>query len=76
MSIYFYKKYKKNEDASTWHPLEDFVLILIHDIFNLPDRQIKFFGQRLVTDPIQKPPLQDSSVTLTVDVLVNQARHI
>lgn len=52
-------------------PEHDF-LCLINDVFTLADGDVKFFCQRLEADAVDQPAFQKRSVSLVVDVLVNQ----
>lgn len=47
-------------------------LALIDDVFDLPDRQVELFRQRLITDSVQQPALQYAPVTLAENPFVNQ----
>lgn len=51
---------------------EEPVLLLVDDVFALPDGNVEFFCQRLVANAIDKSALQDSSVPFVMDVLINQ----
>lgn len=55
---------------------EEPVLLLVDDVFALPDGDVEFFCQRLVANAIDKSALQDSSVPLTMDVLINQGADL
>lgn len=52
------------------------VLRLVHNAFHMAHRQIELFRKWFIADPIQEPSFQNCSISLIVDVLVNQVRHL
>lgn len=51
---------------------EQFVLTLINYILDLPDGQIELLRERLITDSVKEPPLEDPPVPLVKDPLIDQ----
>ena len=55
---------------------EEPVLLLVDDVFALPDGDVKLFRQRFVTAAVYQSSLQDSSVPFAMDVLINQGADL
>lgn len=50
---------------------EEPVLLLVDDVFRLPDGEVEFFRQLLKTQTIDESSLQDSPVAFVMDVFVD-----
>lgn len=48
---------------------EYFIFVIGNYVFDLPDRQIKLFGQRLETDPVYESTFENRAVTFRVQAV-------
>lgn len=55
---------------------EEPVLLLVDDVFALPDGNVEFFRQLLKTQAVDESSFQDSPVAFVVDVFVYHHPHL